>query len=314
MKRLHKEYEAVCGLFQKTPSMEGFSKYVADQKASGVGAATHEGGSTVEVKRESDFEFLLPKKRVKKEKQEAGEGEDEDEGEEVSAPRKSIAETELLRACHTEFGTPPSKLVILSQVVSKRVPYFNKFAGDRAHDGRIEPLLLVTAQEGALKKYVAAVQKKVGWSNAATPSYVRGKARGFINNNRTIWRVGRWHTSKSGECTWEDPKKLHPYTTLMAELEEPVTCTERKNSCKMEALRKLEGFEQEEFPELKSDCLQGDARVRLGKWNHYFLHDLGIHLQYARTIFMYAVNILPKYSYNSSSQFAYPWHIPAAYL
>ena len=82
-------------------------------------------------------------------------------------------------------------------------------------------------------------------------------------DNRYLWKVGRWSTNgKSGVCTWLDQERVHPYTTSMEE--GPITSSSRKVAQKMVELKKLKGFEVEDVPYSKSECLQGEARQRLG--------------------------------------------------
>ena len=130
-------------------------------------------------------------------------------------------------------------------------------------DGRLEPLLNVPKQEAAMGKYVKGVQARVKWATAATAPFVRAKARSIVNNNRYLWKVGRWSTNgKTGVCTWLDEERVHPYTSLMEE--GPITSSSRKVAQKMVELKKLHGFEVEDVPNSKAECLQGDARKRLG--------------------------------------------------
>jgi len=136
----------------------------------------------------------------------------------------------------------------------------------RVRDGRLEPLLNLPKQEVAVRKYIKAVQTKVKWGPAATDSVVRAKARSIINNHRYLWKIGRWRTNtKTGECSWNDPDRNHPYSAYLAE-EEDLVCPTRVNKEKLEVLQKLDKFQFEDMPTHKSDCLQGDARERLGAY------------------------------------------------
>lgn len=144
-------------------------------------------------------------------------------------------------------------------------------------DGRLEPLLNLPKQEAAFRKYTNAVKEKVKHAPQATDQYVRAKARSIVNNNRYLWRIGRWTTNtKTDFCNWRDPEGIHPYSAFMAEGEGTLACPSRKNKDKKAMLEKLENFQECDLPEHKAECLQGDARERLGTWLRKTIHAYNI--------------------------------------
>ncbi|KAK3246960.1 hypothetical protein CYMTET_20981 [Cymbomonas tetramitiformis] len=231
VKELHAEYVESCELFGVEHTHEGFVDYVAKVRAKGT-------PSEPKGIEETPLAFLDKGKKRAKEDDE----DDEEGGGEGSKKRRkgarSAFEAQLIKACHEEFEL-------------------------RVKDGRLEPLLHVPKQESAVSKYVTAVQNRCKWATAPTNSFVRAKARSIVNNNRYLWKCGRWATdTKTGMCTWVDPQKLHPYTTCMEE-GVPTTCPVRQIAKKMEVLKALPEFELEEGPNSKVECLQGEARQRL---------------------------------------------------